>query len=265
MEPLVDRTLQKGVIEADELHLLLDELQEVHRVVLGLPAMLAHRVDRRLEEVRVRDSGNLDRVLKGEKNPLAGALFGRHVEEILAVEERIARGSDPNEYWDEARTPLDSVDKTVSDLLDLRGKKAIVTGGAGRNLGQACVNRLAGLGADVAVLDLSPEQAVGRQRWETPPDAEAAAAAASEKWGAKVIAVHGDVTQIVFKHAISTVMPASAGVPGGLSGSGGGAGARGRRPAGGGSGAMGGTRPARPRSAPTIAACGSSTGTATTS
>lgn len=28
-----------------------------------------------------------------------------------------------------------------------------------------------------------------------------------------VLAVHGDVTQIVFKHAISTVMPASAGVP----------------------------------------------------
>jgi host factor-I protein len=52
-----------------------------------------------------------------------------------------------------------------------------------------------------------------------------------------VLAVHGDVTQIVFKHAISTVMPASAGVPGGLSGSGGGAGARARTPRGG-SGAL---------------------------
>ena len=52
-----------------------------------------------------------------------------------------------------------------------------------------------------------------------------------------VLAVHGDVTQIVFKHAISTVMPASAGVPGGLSGSGAGAGARARTPRGG-SGAL---------------------------
>jgi host factor-I protein len=52
-----------------------------------------------------------------------------------------------------------------------------------------------------------------------------------------VLAVHGDVTQIVFKHAISTVMPASAGVPGGLSGSGSGSGAgaggRARTPRGG--------------------------------
>ena len=32
-----------------------------------------------------------------------------------------------------------------------------------------------------------------------------------------VLAVHGDVTQIVFKHAISTVMPASGGVPSGTS------------------------------------------------
>jgi host factor-I protein len=58
-----------------------------------------------------------------------------------------------------------------------------------------------------------------------------------------VLAVHGDVTQIVFKHAISTVMPASAGVPGGLSssgsgsGSGAGAGGRARTPRGG-SGAL---------------------------
>lgn len=50
-----------------------------------------------------------------------------------------------------------------------------------------------------------------------------------------VLAVHGDVTQIVFKHAISTVMPASGGVPSGLSGGGQGAGAgsRGRAPRGG--------------------------------
>jgi len=50
-----------------------------------------------------------------------------------------------------------------------------------------------------------------------------------------VLAVHGDVTQIVFKHAISTVMPASGGVPPGSSSSGQ-SGARGRPPRGGASG-----------------------------
>lgn len=48
-----------------------------------------------------------------------------------------------------------------------------------------------------------------------------------------VLAVNGDVTQIVFKHAISTVMPASGGVPSGSSPS---SGARGRPPRGGSSG-----------------------------
>ena len=48
-----------------------------------------------------------------------------------------------------------------------------------------------------------------------------------------VLAVHGDVTQIVFKQAISTVMPASAALPGSLSGGGTGQGARARTPRGG--------------------------------
>ena len=45
-----------------------------------------------------------------------------------------------------------------------------------------------------------------------------------------VLAVHGDVTQIVFKHAISTVMPASAGVPNGHPSGGPGPGGRARTP-----------------------------------
>ena len=49
-----------------------------------------------------------------------------------------------------------------------------------------------------------------------------------------VLAVHGDVTQIVFKHAISTVMSASGGVPSGTSSPS--SGARSRPPRGGASG-----------------------------
>ncbi|GAA1866029.1 glucose 1-dehydrogenase [Pseudonocardia ailaonensis] len=98
-------------------------------------------------------------------------------------------------WWDESSIPLDSIGKRVTDLLDLRGRRAVVTGGAGINLGQACVNRLAGLGADVAVVDLSAEQVRERgfSRHPSAPDAEGVASAAAQKWGTKVVPIHGDV------------------------------------------------------------------------
>lgn len=104
------------------------------------------------------------------------------------------RGSQTS-WWDEDRIPLDSIGKRVTDLMDLRGRRAVVTGGAGINLGQACVNRLAGLGADVAVVDLSAEQVEERgfSRHPDAPDAEGIAAAASATWGTKVVPIHGDV------------------------------------------------------------------------
>ncbi len=114
------------------------------------------------------------------------------------IEERIATGgSRPEKWWDESRIPIDSIDKRVTELMDLRGKRAVVTGGAGMNLGQACVNRLAGLGADVAVVDLDPAVAAasGRMRHGTPPDAQAVADAAAAKWGTKVVAVHANTTE----------------------------------------------------------------------
>src|SRR5262245_55832292 len=41
-------------------------------------------------------------------------------------------------------------ERRVTDLMDLRGSRAVVTGGGGAGLGQAIAHRLAGLGADVA-------------------------------------------------------------------------------------------------------------------
>lgn len=115
--------------------------------------------------------------------------------QVLLSQHVDAGEADPAYWWDESRIPLDSIDQRVTQLMDLTGKKAVVTGGAGLNLGQACVNRLAGLGADVAVVDLKPDVAAesGTQRWATPPDANAVARAASQKWGARVVAIHGDV------------------------------------------------------------------------
>jgi 3-oxoacyl-[acyl-carrier protein] reductase len=107
----------------------------------------------------------------------------------------IATGADPAYWWDEARIPLDSIDKRVTDLMDLRGKKAVVVGGAGLNLGQACVNRLAGLGAEVAVADLEPEWSAEFQRRarRTPTlDAGGVAERAAAKWGTTAFPVYGD-------------------------------------------------------------------------
>ena len=103
-------------------------------------------------------------------------------------------GGDPARWWNE-RVPVHQIDRRVTELLDLSGRTAVVTGGAGLNLGQACVNRLAGLGATVAVVDMTADAAAqsGHQRWATPPDAEGVAAEVVKKWGTNAIAVHGDV------------------------------------------------------------------------
>ncbi len=52
----------------------------------GWPRCLRIGVERRLEEVGVGDAGDLDRVLEGEEDALAGALLGRHREQVLAVD-----------------------------------------------------------------------------------------------------------------------------------------------------------------------------------
>jgi 3-oxoacyl-[acyl-carrier protein] reductase len=114
-----------------------------------------------------------------------GEVLTKHIED----------GSDPAYWWDDDRIPVDSIDKRVTDLMDLRGKKAVVIGGGGLNLGQACVNRLAGLGADVAVADLEPALAADfAQRAGRAPkaSAEGVAQAAAEKWGTKAFHVYGN-------------------------------------------------------------------------
>ncbi len=71
---------------------ILDELEELHSVKFGLAVVLAHFVERSLEEVAGADAGDFDRVLEAEEHPFAGAFFGGHVEKILAVEVNRAFG-----------------------------------------------------------------------------------------------------------------------------------------------------------------------------
>ena len=73
------------------------------------------------------------------------------------------------------------IEKRVTELMDLRGKKAVVTGAGGTGLGQASSNRLAGCGADVALIDLNLE------------GAEQNAEVVSKRWGTKAIAIQGNL------------------------------------------------------------------------
>lgn len=68
----------------------------------------------------------------------------------------------------------------VADLLSLRGRRAVVTGGA-QGLGRAIAKRLAEAGAQVAIADLALEAA------------EAAASGIAEAHGAELIGVQMDV------------------------------------------------------------------------
>jgi len=76
--------------------------------------------------------------------------------------------------------PTDIIEKRVTDLLDLKGKKAVVTGAGGPGLGQACANRLAGCGADVALIDLNLA------------GAERNAEEVRKRWGTRAIPLQGN-------------------------------------------------------------------------
>lgn len=80
------------------------------------------------------------------------------------------------------RLPRHIVKKSVAELLNLSGKKAICTGAGGDGLGQAIANRLAGSGADVAL--------VGR----TLSKVERRAAEIRDRWGVKAYAIEADLS-----------------------------------------------------------------------
>ncbi|WP_202125259.1 SDR family NAD(P)-dependent oxidoreductase [Actinomadura physcomitrii] len=70
----------------------------------------------------------------------------------------------------------------MADLLDLRGKKAVVTGAGGDGLGQAIANRLGGCGADVALVGRTFEKVERRAKEVT------------ERWGVQAVPVKADMS-----------------------------------------------------------------------
>jgi hypothetical protein len=89
-EALVHRAAHELLVHLDEPHLFPGEREEVDRVDLGKPAVNPHRVQRRPQEVHVRHPGDLDRVLEGEEDSLAGALLGRHLGQVPPLVEHFA-------------------------------------------------------------------------------------------------------------------------------------------------------------------------------
>lgn len=80
------------------------------------------------------------------------------------------------------RLPIHIVDKRVTELMDLSGKKAFVTGAGGDGLGHAIANRLAGLGADIALVGRTLEPLERRSK-------EIAA-----RWGVNTVPVQADMS-----------------------------------------------------------------------
>lgn len=71
--------------------------------------------------------------------------------------------------------------KSIAELISLKGKKAVVTGGA-RGIGYAIVNRFAEAGADVVVADIDE------------PVASQSARAIATDWEKKVVAARADMS-----------------------------------------------------------------------
>jgi 3-oxoacyl-[acyl-carrier protein] reductase len=96
--------------------------------------------------------------------------------------------------WDQERMPFSTIDKRVTDLLDMRGRKVVITGGGGRGLGQACANRFAGLGADVALVDLKVDDpgSSGSLQQYAGPDPHGVAEQVAKRWGTAAFGVYGD-------------------------------------------------------------------------
>lgn len=80
------------------------------------------------------------------------------------------------------KLPNHIVDKRVTELMDLTGKKAFCTGAGGDGLGHAIANRLAGSGADIAL--------VGR----TLEPLERRAKEIAQRWGVNTVPVQADMS-----------------------------------------------------------------------
>src|SRR5262249_9210504 len=86
--------------------------------------------------------------------------------------------------------PFDAALATPAQLMDLTGRRVLVTGGGGLALGGALVERFAAAGADVGFVDIDGSAA------------ERSATRAKELWGTNVIPLEADITNWVSASAV---------------------------------------------------------------
>src|SRR6266581_4174880 len=74
------------LVDVQDLHFFLDDLEEILGVEFGQAPVLADGVDGSFEEISVADAGNLNRILKRQEDAFARPVLGVHVEQVFAVE-----------------------------------------------------------------------------------------------------------------------------------------------------------------------------------
>ena len=74
--------MQQVVLEVQQRELFAHQLQELHRIELGLAATPALRIQRRAQEIGVVHARDLDRVLEREEHARARALFRLEREQV---------------------------------------------------------------------------------------------------------------------------------------------------------------------------------------
>ena len=82
----IDRAAQHLAVDGELLCRRGQPLLKLRNGELGLAALLALRVERGTQELDGRDAGNFQRILERQEQARGGALVGRHVEQVLAVE-----------------------------------------------------------------------------------------------------------------------------------------------------------------------------------
>ena len=69
-----------------------DLLEKVRRRIFALAARLALGVQRGAQERHGGDAGDFHRILERQEHALGGALVGRHLQQVLALEQDLAAG-----------------------------------------------------------------------------------------------------------------------------------------------------------------------------
>src|SRR3989304_5809502 len=83
-ESLIHRTVQERFLHVHKPHPLPYELEKIHSVQLFQPPMLSDGVQCGFQEIRVRDSRDLHRILEGQEDTAASPFLRVHLEEVFS-------------------------------------------------------------------------------------------------------------------------------------------------------------------------------------